>query len=369
VLFTLIRTFGGGEPGVKALAESAAELDHPGYLVDDLKGAPLFYLFPARLAGPQTTCWVRASADSLLGPAILAIDTPRSPWDPATSIQRAYGLARENFRTTIGAPRLVCYSYPRIGVRVPLGVGDSVIYDAWSFEEVPLEPGENRFGAWSYLSTVVEPNADVRLAMWRADDERLTHSLDAHSLAGAGAEGEQPDPTAPGVTLGKVRYSSQSEAHECFALYAQKNNRFCAMASAQMILDFYRYSYSQDAIATEMGTPDDGITLTQYEQQRAAYESLSGNGLVATLDRAPCWQRAKAEIDANRPLKSGIIRHARVCTGWLEEPETGVGARPRQWLRLHDPLPAHADLLKGGTTTWEAWTEHTHTNFILVRHR
>jgi hypothetical protein len=118
-----------------------------------------------------------------------------------------------------------------------------------------------------------------------------------------------------------------------------------------------------------MGVSSSGMTLTSNAAQKTAYESLSNKALVATiLDRALTWEMARDEINENRPIKSGVEGHARVCAGWLEEPPASVAQRPRRWLRLYDPQPSDPDPCVGGKTTWEKWTTVTHTNFIFVRH-
>ncbi len=98
-----------------------------------------------------------------------------------------------------------------------------------------------------------------------------------------------------------IRYGPRCRPHECFQLYAQQTNVYCAVATGQMILDFYRRYFTQDQIAAAMGTDSGG---TSNPGQVAGYESLSNNCLDATYDTSAAWSEAKSEIDANRPLKS-----------------------------------------------------------------
>jgi hypothetical protein len=133
-----------------------------------------------------------------------------------------------------------------------------------------------------------------------------------------------------------------------------------------MILDFYKYHYTQDEIATAMGTGSSG---TGNGGQVAGYESLSHNCLDATYDSSADWSEARNEINANRPVKSGVPRHARAVAGWRRENFTWPGRSKKRWLKVYDPWPWNANICEGGDIYWEDWETKTHTNFIYVRHR
>ena len=161
-----------------------------------------------------------------------------------------------------------------------------------------------------------------------------------------------------------IRYGPRCSPHECFQLYAQQTNVYCAVATGQMILDFYRRYFTQDQIAAAMGTDSGG---TGNPGQVAGYESLSNNCLDATYDTSAAWSEAKSEIDANRPLKSGIPGHARACAGWMKTWSWSSFSYDLS-LKIYDPWPWNADICAGGAVVWEDWDAVTHTNFIYVRH-
>jgi hypothetical protein len=148
-------------------------------------------------------------------------------------------------------------------------------------------------------------------------------------------------------------------------LYAQQTNVYCAVATGQMILDFHRWPYTQDQIATAMET---GAGGTSHAGQIAGYQALSNNAFVATYDDTADWSEAKAEIDQNRPVKSGIPGHARACSGWKRQNIFSVRQPAKRWLQIYDPWPWNADLCQGGAVVWEDWDAVTHTNFVYVRH-
>jgi hypothetical protein len=162
-----------------------------------------------------------------------------------------------------------------------------------------------------------------------------------------------------------LKFGPRCTSHDCFELYAQQTDVFCAVATGQMILDFYKYHFTQDEIATAMNTGAGGTT---NPDQVTGYETLSGNCLDATFDGSADWAEARAEIDANRPLKSGIPGHARACAGWKRQNISLIGQPLRRWLRIYDPWPWNADICAGGQIVWEDWDAVDHTNFIYVRH-
>ena len=170
----------------------------------------------------------------------------------------------------------------------------------------------------------------------------------------------------PFLSWRTLKFSRRCDTHECFELYAQKNGYYCAVATGQMILDFYRYYYSQDDIAAAMCTSTNG---TGNPGQVNGYESLSKSCLDATYDNTANWSEAKAEIDANRPVKSGGPGHARACAGWKRENICIWPGPCKRWLKIYDPSPANSDICAGGSIYWEDWDTKTHTNFIYIRHR
>ena len=72
---------------------------------------------------------------------------------------------------------------------------------------------------------------------------------------------------------------NEARSHHCFVLHAQQVNDYCAVATCQMILCYYRYYYTQGQIAPALGyTAGSGCP----PDQSAGYEQLSCNHLDAT---------------------------------------------------------------------------------------
>lgn len=366
------------------------ELDPDPLVLHDLNGQILFYEF-AVMRGRRPVGAVKTSASKVVGAAVPTIELTPRKWDPGKATQAATAKVREGFpKAEIAGTEFVVYSYPKIGVRVnfarPESGMQSQILDVASLAPVekfsPDEP--DGFTSWSFYERA-ERDGLERVQRWEQADRELE-----------AARSDTPQILQPGFTARElpklrttflpkmpdwqrfvreyipyrssktIRFGPRCNTHECFELYAQKNNYFCAVATGQMILDFYRWYYTQDQIATAMSTTTSGTT---NPGQVAGYESLSNNCLDATYDSAADWLEAKTEIDANRPLKSGVPGHARACAGWMRENFCVWPGPCRRWLKIYDPSPWNADICAGGSVYWEDWDTKTHTNFIYIRHR
>ena len=360
-----------------------AEISSEPLVLKDLNGQDLLYIFDLIESGKPVGS-VRAGASQLLGSPVLAVEIGPRRWNPDAATRQARANALKQFKgARVKSTELVCYSYPKIGVRVTLNVAKgpiSVIYDAASLEEVRNFGADQREGstAWSFYEVFAAREAAERRRRWDLAEQELEaariatphifdRELPARDLARLKAQFVlRSDLVAiPMYSSRILQYSPRCATHDCFALYAQHTDVYCAVATGQMILDFYRYNFDQDAIATAMGTDASG---TDNAGQKAGYETLSGGCLSATIDTSADWAEARAEIEANRPLKSGIPGHARAAAGWKRQNIFLVNQAPRRWLRIYDPWPWNADICQGGAVVWEDWESITHTNFIYVRH-
>ena len=357
------------------------ELDPDPLVINDLNGEPLLYEFSV-MDGKTAVGTVKASANKLTATPVLAIEMRPRTWDPQKGVREMRSRAKKLRARSSDTPQaeLVCYSYPKIGVRVSGKAGqDAVIYDVASGEPVTRVGSDELEGrtAWSYLDEIGERDPDERVRRWDLADQELeaarkkvpkifeTGLRDA-DLVRIHAQLTADLRIAVALYSSRVlRFGPRCAPHECFELYAQQTDVFCAVATGQMILDFYKYHFTQDEIAAAMNT---GATGTTNPDQVTGYETLSNGGLDATFDGSAAWAEAKAEIDANRPVKSGISGHARACAGWKRQNFTLIGQTPRRWLRIYDPWPWNADICAGGQIVWEDWDAINHTNFIYVRH-
>jgi len=360
-----------------------AELDPQPLVLHDLNGAELFYEFTLR-RGNSAVGSVKASASRTLGSPVIAVETAPRRWDPDAAARKAREKAQKQFpKAEIKDTSLVVYGYPKIGVRVDLKTDDdlqSVIYDVSSMVQItrfgPDQP--EGLAAWSFYETIALPHADKKIRRWDLANRELDEvGRVAQNAFATAFTDREADTLRASLALQSqfafiefyssrvLKYGPRCTPHDCFMLYAQQTDVYCAVATGQMILDFHRWPYTQDQIATAMNT---GASGTDPDDQATGVESLTNNSMNATVDYTADWTEAKAEIDANRPLKSGIPGHARACAGWKRQNIFLISQPPRRWLQIYDPWPWNADICQGGGVVWEDWDAVTHTNFMYVRH-
>jgi len=361
-----------------------AEIDPKPLMIYDLNGELLFYEFTA-MDGKDQLGRLKASATKRLGTTVATVELGPRRWDPDKGIREAKKNTKKMFpKSSIMDAQLVCYSYPKIGVRVnlkePRRPVRSLIFDVADGNMVDRFGADELEGktAWSFLDHLTPAAQEDRIKRWDLRDlEReaalsKTPKLFERSFSAKEAKSLRETFVIdtpyiiPFYSQKVLKFGPRCDAHDCFELYGQQTDVYCAVATGQMILDFYRYHYDQDDIAAAMST---SATGTSNSNQVAGYESLSNNCLTATYDSTADWSEARAEINANRPVKSGVPGHARACAGWKRQNIWLIGQPPKRWLRIYDPWPWNADICSGGQIYWEDWETKTHTNFIYVRHR
>jgi hypothetical protein len=382
-LMNVRRSWAGGTEDMQPWGP--ADFDPNPLVIHDLNGEPLFYDFTARDEG-RDIGRVRAAASRLVGSGVVAIEQGARRWDPDRAREMAQARAKEDYPgQSAKVKEFVCYCYPKIGVRVEIGGGKgerggSVVYDVSDGSQVRTLGDDDLEGqtAYSFLDSLGPDEHAARRQRFEVEDEELEAArkltprlldmdLGRGELEKAVAEFKLVSDYAlfPFYSSRVIKFGPRCSPHDCFMLYAQQTNVYCAVATGQMILDFYRRYFDQDDIAAAMGTGAGGTSNTG---QVTGYESLSHGCLNATYDTSALWSEAKAEIDANRPLKSGIPGHARACAGWKRQNFWIIGTQPKKWLQIYDPWPWNADICQGGAVYWEDWNAVTHTNFIYVRH-
>lgn len=313
----------------------------------DIDGSPLFYDFEMELSDGFFSR-VRTAADSTLGsPAVQVSLGPKVDYASLVSairqtIEPTYTLHEQ----------LVCYSYPKLGVLVTDRMGRTFVVDLFDRSMIHLEPvaasvdalGGEFVTAWSLLSVAKRASSSLVAENFRMRNALVENLF--RSDAGLEASVLENLPLVKQKVLPNV------------PLRPQSNSVFCAIATAQMILERWNIIRSQEDIAVAMGTrfpPDSG---TRHSAQVTAYSTLSGGVLQGRSDSDPTFSEACAQIDIDRPLKSGIVAHARCCVGY-KSAEGPNG--PQQWLLINDPWPSEQ-----GNQYWEDWNQIVHTNFISV---
>ncbi len=140
------REWAGGVPGFEGW--HAVEVDPEPLVLHDLNGWPLFYEFLVR-RGNSVVGSIKTAASRLVGAPVLTLEHGPLGWDPDRARREAEKSVRQlSPNAEILGTELVCYAYPKVGVRVDLkerGARDnrprSLIFDAADFSPV------SRFGA------------------------------------------------------------------------------------------------------------------------------------------------------------------------------------------------------------------------------
>lgn len=364
-VFALIGTFSGMD-GLKGW--NGAKLRSKPVAIYDVNGKLLFFEFSV-IRDNRTVGVVWASASKVLGaPPVYIMQPGVRAYDPDKARSKALRIAKATYPThdVIGT-LLVCYSFPRIGIMVTLRDPKTkretkLIIDAADYKLVP--PGDEKYdgtGYWSFYGRVPDAVRKQRIEDYNKFRSQLVSAM---KQAEVNTEG----------TLDEVvfrRFVLVARINRCpsrtvpLTLHGQETNDYCAVATGQMILQYHGYNYTQAQIAPAMHYHPRGCS---QDGQVSGYESLSHGNLDATADGTADWSEAVNEIDANRPLKSGVPHHARACAGYSSC--SIFGMLLFQSLYIYDPWGNPDGVLPHeGRIYWERWDEVTHTNWIYVRRR
>jgi len=348
-------------------------------VVYDLNGKPLFYICEVG-QGEEMPGTVHLAASRVLGRPELAIELGRPAWNFDTAVKRLTPRVKKEFpRSRISAPRLIAYSYPKLGVMYDIDSPSGkqrAIYDVGSLGRIPERherPDSEGAYAWSFYESLDNNRRKANLALMRKVDkarDRLPARTRAE-LRKTRSLATMIDKVGFTIKKSKVRklpYSpnyawNHARGHHCFELYAQQVDDYCAVATCQMVLAYYRYYFSQATIAPSLGySPGGGCP----SDQSPGYRSLSCNQLDASFDNTPTFAEAMTQIDGLHPFKSGIPGHARACAGYSISYITPIGS-DFQKLLIYDPWPWNADYAAGGAIRWEDWSTPTKTNYVTTK--
>ncbi|MCA9686477.1 MAG: hypothetical protein KC457_30190, partial [Myxococcales bacterium] len=340
-------------------------------VIHDINGTPLFYDYEVK-EGRATLGTIRTAASKILGDPDVAYELGARSWNfKAIAEKLLPKVQRANRGATVGKPLLVCYGYPKLGVMFPITGprGKSRVIFDFSGVQVPEgDPAKGIEGAfaWSFYDSLKTNTRKAGLARYETIDtfraslspavrQQITTVKAVSMLERRIAPWQLTKNVTRELAFCTHYLATHARGHHCFALHGQQQWDYCAVATAQMILDYYRYHYTQATIAPALGYAPGGCP----SDQSPGYESLSHGHLEATFDGSPTWAKAKARIDAGEPFKTGIPGHARACAGYsytqsILVPIGGSGVTNRR-LMIYDPSPWNADDTVGGSVSWESW--------------
>ncbi|MDF2736548.1 MAG: hypothetical protein K0S93_404 [Nitrososphaeraceae archaeon] len=363
------------------------QIEEKPLIIHDLNGQILFYEYQIILENDIVST-VKASASKTLGSPVPQIQLGARRWDPDNAVLNAKEAIKNLYpNAQIPHNEFVCYSYPKIGVRLDLidsnGEPKSLIFDVASTNLVDRFGADELpgFSSFSFYDAIIEQDATKGEARWDARDRELEEvknviprmfepnidPTERNRIEEAYLKRSiYPFEKIAFFSQKIIQYCTHCSTHDCNALHAQHTDVYCACATGQMILDFYRYYYNQVEIATAMSTGPFGTSISGMVN---GIKSLSRYCLDALWDGSASWSEAKAEIYANRPFGSIIPGHARACFGWKRQNLYPIGTTPTRWLYILDPWPWSDDICKGGAVYWEDMSLQTNDGFVYVRHR
>ena len=315
--------------------------------VYDIHGKKLFYEFAVTKDG-KAIGEVEISASKVLGSSLRRV-IMSSPLDRESAAQKAIEIAEKEYPDyKISSTKPVCYSYPKEGVMVTLAKPGAkeektIIIEIYASSVVPLkEPEkEGELGAWSIYGKLSAEERAERVEKWNSDAK----FVNAHQIS------ENPGAITDQSLNDYSDRGSRGSFYLYVPLYAQLTSYWCAPATGQMIAKYHGYTHSQAYVAACMGTTSSGTTM----QGQLNYYRNYINKPNSWYDDTPTWDKAVSEINAGRPLKSGISGHARCCRGWWF---TGSNF----YLLINDPYPPFIGLIY-----LENWDWVYHTNYIYVK--
>ncbi len=335
-----------------ALPEDLADSEvHPEPTeVFDLNGELLFWRTPIRGRRPG---WLDVAADDRVG-ALLMAAVQDAEWQPERLLEQARETLKEQGgRDDFDTVRFVDYSHPKLAVQFLAGDREVALLELFTWIPVPEKAGRvpGDFERWSFLDSL-RRTAERRQSRFAADIETISALADRLALADRRIDRVDVSAVIKLVRRRDLHYSLRSGDHQvCYELRGQQTNVWCVAASVQMLLDFYRYGYSQVRIADELGlgtlNNPNGLPYANDSLVVTVLEQLTGNALDATMYTSNPFSRFVSEIDDNRPLISFIPGHSRTVAGYTDAAWLiGVGFRG---LLVFDPWPPNAGVI----TRWE----------------
>jgi hypothetical protein len=336
----------------------------------DTGGEVLFYRVPA-MKSKQLLGWVDVAASSGAFGAPILGGAGGGEWDEEGLMAVAAKAARKHGIRKWSRSRVVAYSFPKLAIQF-LDDDDEelTMLELWTWTPVPApvkrEKGAppSNFERWSYLAEL--PGA-VRARNSRSYERELSRMNETLGKYAGPIANKPLNPDRFPVDIDRLRpivktdsrvlhFTTLNSDHTpCYELRGQETSVWCVGASVQMLLDFYRYEYTQTRIAVELGlgtpTNPNGLPYGSEGKVVTGLGTLSSNALVAAMNSSPTFNQYRDEILANRPLISFIPGHSRSVAGYTRT-QLLFGGRvftTYQGLLVYDPWPPNAGVI----TQWE----------------
>jgi len=353
----------------------------PGTPIYDENGEILFYRVPLKQPSGRNG-YADVAAQTLFGESLLAI-APQAEWNAAAWLAQAKAVfarsAGANQTAHYDEVRFVAYSYPKIAVQFLAGGKELAMLELVTWKPVPAatstrrktqEPGQ--FERWSLINEMPTKRKNDGAKRFEARAANFRKAVGNRLSPSNLVISRDLLPGAIGVLklfdTQEIHYSSRATDHTpCFELRGQETNVWCVGASVQMLLDFYRYPYSQTRIAEELGlgtvASPNGLPYGQEDLVPQTLHKLSSNALTAAKVATPAFSVYVNEIRANRPLISFIPGHSRAVAGYTRSLLALLGNDGFTGLLVYDPWPPNTGVI----TRWENFNTQTYRYAFTAR--
>ncbi len=274
-------------------------------LIYDTTGDPVLYDVPIVKNGDVVGV-IGVWAKKNMGVPVYSLSS--SPPELTTTKAEEIALKRaEEEEVEVGSVKVVYYDFPKRAVEVTLERDGKAIDKVFVDQATNEVISEDKIKPFS--SKVDKKKAQHALELWKEVDEQITAEWKGE-VSPLGIEQELLN----------------------VPLYGQETTYYCAPASAQMILSYHGYQYTQSQIAEAMGTTTSGTPIGNIP---TGIEEVTNNQVDAWNDWSWGWGTVTNEINNNHPYVSNIAGHAIAVRGYYYD--TG-----RSWIkyqRINDPWP------------------------------
>lgn len=340
--------------------------------VYDVNGEELFRRVP--IGRGRNVGYADIATHPALGEPLVATSTGAA-WD-ADALVKAGARAAQALGIKgldKASVRFVAYSFPKLALQFLAGRDEIAMLELYSWVPVPPSTRTERyeppshFERWSFIDEIPDDERAERIDRFKARVGRWRDALRQvpRDLAIIDSRAfVDRFRLADRFLLSKTRelhYSTRGGDHvPCYELRGQQTNVWCVAASVQMLLDFYRYEYTQVRLASELGlgtlANPNGLPYSRDNDVVTVIEAMSRNALDATMNTSPTFAQFESEIDQNRPLVSFIPGHSRTVAGYTRSFLAVVGQAPFRGLLVYDPWPPNVGVI----TRWENFNTSTY---------
>jgi hypothetical protein len=334
----------------------------------DINGTQLFRRF-SLTRGKNQVGFADVATNEIFGEPLLSTSFGVG-WDEKAIIKEAMKAAKKQRRSfKYDQIRFVSYSYPKIAVQFLKGKKEVLMLEWKTWTEIPPSTGgrepmqPSNFERWSLIDEMPKQLKQKKAKQFKkrvgAWDTAKAHKIDPRVIKRKALETAKVVIKIVGNR--EIHYSQRLvDHHPCYELRGQQTGVWCVAASAEMLLNFYRYEYNQIRLADELalGTcaHPNGLPYSQVATVVNVLENLTSNNLNVTMHTNPGWSVFKNEIRANRPLISFVPGHSRTVAGYTQSMLYLPGKLPYKGLLVYDPWPptdcSHPNA-GGVITKWE----------------